>query len=169
MEQEKLIGLLRKYKDGDNSSFEVFYNNTYKIIFSYSYKILKDYHLASDITHNTFIKLMENVDQIDENKNIVNWLITVSKNMSLNEYNKRKKQTTLNEEITGIEDKNISTPTLDLMNKILNEEEINIVTLILIQGYKRKEIAKILDIPISTVTWKYKEALKKIRKEHKGE
>lgn len=33
-----------------------------------------------------------------------------------------------------------------------------------IAGYKRREVAAMLDMPIGTVTWKNNEALKKLRK-----
>ena len=52
----------------------------------------------------------------------------------------------------------------DLAAKVLSEEEYRIVMMCQIAGYKRREVAAMLDMPIGTVTWKNNEALKKLRK-----
>ena len=38
-----------------------------------------------------------------------------------------------------------------------------------VAGYKRREVAEMLDMPIGTVTWKNNEALKKLRQHLGGE
>ena len=44
-----------------------------------------------------------------------------------------------------------------------NEDEYQIVMLCQVSGYKRREVASKLNIPIGTVTWKNNEALKKLK------
>ena len=51
----------------------------------------------------------------------------------------------------------------DVAAKILNEDEYQIVMLCQVAGYKRREVASKLNIPIGTVTWKNNEALKKLK------
>ena len=46
--------------------------------------------------------------------------------------------------------------------KVLNGEELQIVTLYN-SGYKHREIAEALGLPLGTVTWKYKAALAKLK------
>lgn len=38
-----------------------------------------------------------------------------------------------------------------------------------VAGYKRREVAEMLDMPIGTVTWKNNEALKKLRQRLEAE
>ena len=45
----------------------------------------------------------------------------------------------------------------------MNEDEYQIVMLCQVAGYKRREVASKLNIPIGTVTWKNNEALKKLK------
>ena len=52
----------------------------------------------------------------------------------------------------------------DLASRILAEDEYEIVMLCQVSGYKRREVAEMLGIPIGTVTWKNNEALKKLRR-----
>ena len=51
----------------------------------------------------------------------------------------------------------------DLAAKVLAEDEYEILMLCQTAGYKRREVAAMLNIPIGTVTWKNNEALKKLR------
>jgi len=53
---------------------------------------------------------------------------------------------------------------------LLTEEEQQIVTLHAVAGFKHREIAAFLDLPLPTVLSKYTRALKKLKKElAKGE
>lgn len=56
-------------------------------------------------------------------------------------------------------------PYLDELTATLTEEEREIVIMHAVWGYKHKEIAKEKGLPLGTVTWKYNEAIKKLRKE----
>jgi len=51
----------------------------------------------------------------------------------------------------------------DLAKRLLSDYEFSILMLVTACGYKRKEIAKMIDMPIPTVTWKYQNALSKMR------
>ena len=61
-------------------------------------------------------------------------------------------------------DKEMS-PVTSAMNKVLNEDERQIVTLHAISGFKHREIADMLDKPLGTVVWSYNNALSKLKKE----
>lgn len=56
-------------------------------------------------------------------------------------------------------------PVTSAMNKVLNEDERQIVTLHAISGFKHREIADMLDKPLGTVVWSYNNALSKLKKE----
>ena len=53
---------------------------------------------------------------------------------------------------------------MDIMRRCLNEDEIQIVTLHVLWGYKHREISRQLGIPLGTVTSKYKRSIEKMRK-----
>ena len=52
---------------------------------------------------------------------------------------------------------------IELALKNLKEVEFQILMLCEIKGYKRREVAEMLDMPIGTVTWHYNQALKKLK------
>ena len=91
-------------------------------------------------------------------------------NLALDELRKRK-----HEESVDFDDErqtigsyslpeDLDTPTIRLANEILPPDEMEIVLLFAIGDYKHREIAQILDMPIGTVTWKYQNALTRLRK-----
>lgn len=97
------------------------------------------------------------------------WLLSVSRNTALDLYRKKKR------EITGFDERyfdqayNNSADFLDrlILTKyleLLDTEERQIVILKDISGMKHREIAKIIELPLGTVLWKYQKALTKLRK-----
>ena len=56
-------------------------------------------------------------------------------------------------------------PIIAVMNKVLGDEERQIVTLHVIAGFKHREIAEMLDKPLGTVLWAYNNALAKMKKQ----
>ena len=54
------------------------------------------------------------------------------------------------------------------MLKLLSDEERQIITLHAVSGLKHRQIAELLDIPLSTVLSKYNRAIKKLRNKIEG-
>ena len=64
---------------------------------------------------------------------------------------------------------NIDAPTIKLAMKVLPSDEYQILSMSLFNDMKRRDIAKILKLPISTVTWKYLKALRTLKEHLKKE
>jgi RNA polymerase sigma-70 factor (ECF subfamily) len=89
--------------------------------------------------------------------------------MALTEIKKRKREVSYDFDQDNHPDGvyflgNIDSPTIALANKVLAEDEFNIVIMYAVGEYKHREIAEFLHMPLGTVTWKYNNALKKMRK-----
>lgn len=168
--KDKLEKEIFKLKNGNIDSLGTIYDLTSKGVFTFVLPIVKDSSIAEDIMQQTYIKIYENIESYKDGTNARNWILTIAKNLAINEFNKNKKMMnfTFDEETYGIEgltsiDENKDTPTIQLANEILSPEEFNIVMLHLVGEYKHREISKMLNIPLGTVTWKYNNALQKLR------
>lgn len=150
------------------TDFKKLFDEHKKHVFAMALSILRDFELSEDVLQEVFIKLYQHM-QHQEITNIKAWLIRVSRNTALDLYRKKKR------EMTGFEADYferahlISEDPIDKMVlakylKLLNSEERQIFILKEISGMKHKEIAKIMEIPLGTVLWKYGIALKKLRK-----
>ena len=158
-------------KEGDIEALNFIYKETHKGVFMFVLPILEDYHLAEDITEQTFVSVYEKARQYVSN-NPKNWILTIAKNLALNELEKRKREKTVDFQdptnsnlVYTNAPSDIDTPIIDLANKVLSPTDFQIVMMHVIGEYHHREIAEALDIPLGTVTWKYNQALSKLKKE----
>jgi len=170
--KEKLEKALLELQEGNTDALATIYDLTSKGVFTFVLPILKDYALAEDVMQQTYVSIYEKISLYEKGSNPRNWILTIAKNLAINEFNKNKRVVAYDyDENQSLQDglysldPNLNTPTIDLANRVLTEEEFKIVTMYAIGEYKHREIAEILNLPLGTVTWKYKNALEKIRKE----
>ena len=169
--QKKLNSLVRLIKSGDATAFEEFYNSTYRLLYSVAYGVLRRKDLTEDAVQESFVAIYKTAKNIDIDKyNIINYMYTIAKNKALNILKKQKPYADIDDEvlINSLGDKSVtshmSITILDDCREILTESEYEIVVLSQIKGYKRREIAEMLNSNINTVTWRYQQALKKLKK-----
>lgn len=67
--------LIRALKKGDKESFRELIEGRYSLYFSFALALVKDRDVAKDILQNVFLKLYLNHTEIDENKNLHNFLL----------------------------------------------------------------------------------------------
>ncbi len=60
--------------------FTLVYNQNKKQLFNYIRKMLDEKYLAEDITQNVFLKLYENLKNINKAQSVVPWLYTTARN-----------------------------------------------------------------------------------------
>jgi RNA polymerase sigma-70 factor, ECF subfamily len=169
MKEEKLEKAILRLREGDSNALSEIYEITSRGVFTFVLPILHDYQLAEDVMQQTFVTCYENIQSYQPGTNARNWLLTIAKNMALTEIKKRKREISYDFDQDNHPDGvyylgNIDSPTIALANKVLAEDEFNIVIMYAVGEYKHREIAEFLHMPLGTVTWKYNNALKKMRK-----
>ena len=98
------------------------------------------------------------------------WIFTIAKNFALMKFRERKKEDST-EEVSDmpepvfsfVEDVSERIVLEAAVNK-LNEDERTILLLHAVAGFKNKEIADLLDMPINTVLSKYNRTIRKMQK-----
>ena len=176
MDRITLDNLMLHIARGDEVAFEELYNQTRSGLYSFILSICKNHHLAEDVMQNTYIRIRLSANMYKAGSNTLAWIYTIAKNLTLNELNKQKHEMSIDFDDKGskiggqytIDDK-VSSPLLNVMKKVLNESEAQIISLHLISGFKHREIAEMLDKPLGTVLWTYKNALNKIKNNYSEE
>lgn len=171
MKNDTLERAMMRLKQGDKSAFDYVYDNTYKVVFFVAHEVLRDKQSAEDVLQDTYVKAFESIGSYGGG-NPLGWLTTIAKRLAINEYNKRKREAPaeLDEKSLG----SVPPPSDDeigliaLAESVLSEEDFKILIMCAVAGYKRREVAKILDMPTSTVTFRYHEGLKALRKKIEG-
>ncbi len=174
MSDKALEKAVLKLKSGDSRAFDYIYDKTYKVVFFVAFRILGNKHAAEDVVQDTYLKAVSNIDAYASD-NFTAWITTIARNNALNEYNRNKRQTTTDfSQEDGYREGAFSMPDEDSFGLIsaaknlLSETDYKIVVMCSIAGYRRREAAKALNIPISTVSYRLKQSLDVLAKHVKG-
>ncbi|MEG1993466.1 MAG: RNA polymerase sigma factor [Oscillospiraceae bacterium] len=169
-----LEGYIIKTAQDDITAFEKLYNETKKIVFAYILSLNKDYFSAQDIMQDTFIKIKCHAKKYKPQGNPLGWILKIAKNEALMNFRIWKNETvvsdTENDKILNISvDPDFENRVL-LQNalKVLNKKQKQVLFLHAVSGFKHREIAAILDIPIGTALYNYNQAVKKLQIEILG-
>ena len=166
---KKMRRIIKEFKEKDYSSFDEFYELTNRAVFFSIIPIVKSDDIAADIMQDVYLRFLEKIDQFKEGGNVYAYLSMIGRNLSINYY-KREKRLIHSEELleTIPSDEEVvyeyDSDILDLLN-ILNKDQRMVVALHIINNLKFREIAKIVEKPLGTVLWLYREAMKILRKE----
>lgn len=166
MEKAHSIKLTKKAK------FSNLFDTNYKRLYNYAFKIIKDATLSEELVQETFIKLWENFEDINESESaIISFLFVTLKNKIIDDF--RKKQT--REKHTNLYSLN-TTDSIDieqqweLLEEIetiyasLEEKTETIFKLSREKGLTYREISEEKNISIKTVELHISKALAKFRK-----
>ena len=69
---------------------EKIYNIYFEDIYKFMVSFTNDYHIAQDITSETFLKVVNNPDKFEGIENLKSYLFTVAKNTYINYYKRNK-------------------------------------------------------------------------------
>ncbi|MGI6392482.1 MAG: RNA polymerase sigma factor [Candidatus Izemoplasmatales bacterium] len=169
--EDNLERLVCRLKNGEVQVFDKIYELTYRKVYFKIIPILRDVSLTEDIMQDTYIKLLSTIQNYRQ-KNFIGYLLTIARNLALNELKRRKREITTEEIVydnsqfdyqTLVESKAENRALIERALSVLDNEERNVVLLHDVENLKHKEIAAIIDKPLGTVTWLYSRAIKKIR------
>ena len=161
--------LMRKVAEGDKQAFEQLYYLTYKPVFSFLLSLTMNREDAGDLLQETYLRVYGSA-HLYRDGNPMAWIMKIAKNLFL--MDKRKKsarpesggdtQQLAADDFSSIEDAETRILLEQLFEK-LTQEEREIIVLHITGGFRHREIAKILDVPLGTVLSKYSRALKKLK------
>ncbi len=166
MSSDEILSALRAMKSGDMDGFEPFYEQTKRMVFFAAKAVLKDNARSEDVMQDVYIRFLEMLDRIEEDRGVVGLLVKMARNLALNILEREQRSVELDENLHG----SISTtdnPGSDLferMRKLLDDDEYEIVILHVVDELKHREIAEMMSLPLGTVTWKYNRAIAKLQK-----
>lgn len=165
--EDQLIKRVAKY---DSAAFEELYNESSGAVFGLAMSILGNQADADDVVQDTYISIYNNATKYKGKGKAMAWIFTIARNHALMKIRERKKHShvdlddvyNIGEENTMEEDmykENLISVLLDT----LKADERQIVVMHAMSNIKHKDIANIMDMPLSTVLSKYKRSLEKIR------
>lgn len=155
----------------DKHSLEQLYLLTSTEVYAYALTILKNRYDAEDVLQNVYVKVYSSATNYKSNGKAKAYIMTIARNLCMEKLRERSKEVgDLQEDWNTIVDDRSDMPIEDKLllekcMKILDEEERQIVILHAVAGFKHREIAKELNMLLSTVLSKYNRAIKKLQNE----
>ena len=118
----------------------------------------------------TYLKALNKIHTYKRKAHFKSWIVTIAKNLAINEYNRRKKEMLIDlnekEYILGNTASTVENEILiKQIFKVLSDIEKEVVLLHVVGDLKHREIAKLLNKPLGTITWMYNQAIKKLKDE----
>ncbi len=160
---------IERISNGDKDALRTLYEHTKSAVFGFALSIVLNAQDAEDILQDTFISVYANACNYKKLNRPLGWMLTIARNLALMKLRQRKRTADISQDEWSLyiahaqplnsEDKLV----LEAALKRISPEESQIVMLHAVTGFKHKEIAQVLDLPLSTVLSKYNRALKKLK------
>ena len=169
-----LSGMLKSISTGDKDALTELYNLMHKEIYVFLLMFCKDKHTAEDIMQETFISVYENAGSYRVSGNPRAWIFTIAKNKALNIIKKESRTVNIDAPETGnlygsenFENLILDKIQVDMLLSVLSETDRKIVILHAVYGFKHRETAELMGMPVGTIKWRYKQSIDKMKKKHK--
>ncbi len=120
--------LMERCREGDMSAFELIVLRYKDAIFNLIYHFLADYHRSQDISQETFLRVLRNVDRYKPRNNFKTWLYRIAVNQCKNELRDRSRRKTL-----SLNDPDMDVESL-ILDRYVSPDEV----------YERKEIRELV-------------------------
>lgn len=157
-------GIANKSEEHFNNLFKQYQ----KVIYAIAFSILKNEEDSEEVVQNVFTKIYSAKKENLPTKYEASWLYTFTKNETLNFLKKRKKEVSI-DEIYDISEEEKQIKCLlgkDAYCRIISKlepKEQEIVSLKVLSKLSFREIAKLLNMPIGTVQWKYYKSMNTLK------
>lgn len=174
MEDKELI---KKCQAGEKEAFQELIVKYHPFVYKFLIKVTQNKHEAEDLTQETFLKLIRNIEKFDIecNTKFSTYLITVAKNSYIDYFRKQSKLSFSSiDESFELVDKNYNLENtildafegkaaLEKLEELSKEQRIAI-KLKYIEGLTLKEIGERLEIEPKTVKSRIHNGIEKLRK-----
>ena len=130
---------------------------------------MKNTHDAEDVLHDCYISVYQTAHSYESAGKPMAWIFTITRNLCLSKIRSRSRFAVVPEEDwerylesneqVSVEDKLV----LEHCLRDLADDEREILLLHILSGMKHREIAELMNRPLSTILSKYHRALKKMR------
>ena len=166
--------LIRRIQNGDPEAFETLVRKHYQNIYQFCVRRCNgDTALAADLTQDTFLKLIEHIQQYRLTGKFINFLLTIAVNTCNNHFKKKSpdmvdmdtlsavpSNLNISEEVLRQEDAKIIQQAIDRLPDMQKE----VVILRFYHDRKLKEIAAITGVSLPTAKSRLKQGLDKLKR-----
>ncbi|RKU18428.1 hypothetical protein C6500_12980 [Candidatus Poribacteria bacterium] len=185
MEREDDIQLIRRILSGDDTAFETLVQKYQGSIHALAWRKIGDFHIAEEITQDTFLQVYKNLSQLRNPNQLLGWMYVIANRLCLKwlEKNKSVMQSLEDTPVEEIERASYTHHVAEqreterteqhhelvktLLAK-LPESERTVVTLYYLGKMTTKEISKFLGVSVNTITSRLQRARKRLQEQQEA-
>ncbi|TCS97006.1 RNA polymerase sigma factor [Hazenella coriacea] len=150
---------IRRWQEGSSEAFTILYQKYARDVYQYIYLLMPNRSLAEEIVQETFIRVLKNKTTFDPKKaQFRTWIHRIAYHLFIDEMRKEAKSKRVS--LQEVEHRLKSFQTEEMIEQkmiiqqclnLLDEPNRSVLILAYFQGFKGKEIAQILHLPLGTV------------------
>ena len=152
---------------GEKAAFDEIYRATRRTVYYIALSYVRERMLAEDVMQTTYLKVLGNASRYKKGTNANAWIARIARNEAIDLLRRRSRELSVDERENplpfGTQNVDDYGLLIDLARRILKQEEFSVLMLAATEGYKRREIAQMLSMPLPTVSWHYTRAVKKLQ------
>lgn len=164
-----LDSLIARIADGDREALAALYERTQPAVYGFALSILKNQTDAEDVLQDTYLRIWNAAGGYRSQGKPMAWVLSIVRNLALDRVNEQSRIQPVSEfewteqtaELPAVTQEDRLTLSTLLEN--LGEEERQIIMLHALTGFKHREIAELLKLPLPTVLSKYHRGIKKLK------
>ena len=176
------VQLIQRVLDGDDTAFSALVNKYQKSVHALAWRKIGDFHIAEDITQETFLKAYQRLSTLKEPQSFASWLYVITANHCNTWLRKKRLRTQPLEDTSSVqlekttysgyvieENERMTVETQrevvkELLAK-LKESDRTVITLYYFGGMTYEEISKFLGVSIGAIKNRVYRAQERLKKE----
>ncbi|MCM1190412.1 MAG: sigma-70 family RNA polymerase sigma factor [bacterium] len=173
MEDRQFHACMKRIRAGDREALHEIYEAYIGYVYSVVLQVLQNREDAEDVTSEFFIKLWKLADSYESRRGHRAWMAVIARNMAVDLLRKRKHEF-LTEDFADsipesaadddVEGDALAKVSLERALEMLKPGEREIINMKIMGELTFQEIADILKQPLGTVTWRYQNAVRKLKR-----
>ena len=164
----RLDQCIRLTAENDARAFERLYRETTPAVYAYALSVLKNRQDAEDVLHDCYVNVYHAARGYRSQGRPMGWIMSIAKNLCFQTLRQRSRTEELSQEDW---ERLPARPGLSEADRLmvraclsaLRDDEQKVLLLHAVAGFKHREIADFLELPLSTVISKYNRAAKKLK------
>jgi len=178
-ELETEIELLRKIGEGDQRSFEAFYDRFSGVLFSTAYRVLNNHEAAEDVLQDVCIQIWEKAALYDPTRGKpITWAITLTRNKAIDRLRSVQRRNRLQDDIqleSGTAEQFDDRSSFDAVSSLetgalvrdaigrLQKNQRECIELAFFSSMTQTEIAERLNEPLGTIKARIRRGMMRLR------
>ena len=165
----RIEGLLATISNGNSQAIGELYDLIKTDVFAYALSKTGNKYDADDVVQDTFVQVYKHARQYKPKGKPLAWIVRIELNLIRRRYQLKAREAVFDDSFNNtpasenMEENVVRNVFLKELLSTLNEDEREVVTLHVVSGMRHREIAQLLEKPLSTVLSKYNRAIKKLQ------